>query len=32
MACGSGQVIADVVSGTKSAIDTRDLSISRYSN
>ena len=32
MACGSGQVIADVISGAASAIDTRDLAISRYSN
>jgi len=32
MACGSGQVIADVISGAPCAIDTRDLAISRYSN
>ena len=32
MACGSGQVIADAISGAASAIDTRDLAISRYSN
>ena len=32
MACGSGQVIANVISGAASAIDTRDLAISRYSN
>ncbi|HVK42401.1 MAG TPA: FAD-dependent oxidoreductase, partial [Phenylobacterium sp.] len=30
MACGSGQVIADLISGTAPAIDTADLSISRY--
>ncbi len=30
MACGSGQVIADLISGTEPAIDTRDLSIDRY--
>ncbi len=30
MACGSAQVIADIVSGTEPAIDTRDLGISRY--
>lgn len=32
MACGSGQVIADLVSGAPSAIETRDLAISRYAN
>ena len=30
MACGSGQVIADIVSGAPSAIETGDLGISRY--
>lgn len=30
MACGSGQLIADVVSGNTTAIDASDLSISRY--
>ena len=30
MACGSGQVIADVVSGAPSDIDIEDLAISRY--
>lgn len=30
MACGSGQVIADLIGGTAPAIDTADLSISRY--
>lgn len=30
MACGSGQVISDIVSGAEPAIDTRDLGISRY--
>ncbi len=30
MACGSGQVIADLIGGAAPAIDTRDLSISRY--
>ncbi|HEY1146224.1 MAG TPA: D-amino acid dehydrogenase [Allosphingosinicella sp.] len=30
MACGSGQVIADIVSGRAPAIDTSDLSIARY--
>ena len=30
MACGSGQVIADLIGGTAPAIDTSDLSISRY--
>jgi D-amino-acid dehydrogenase len=30
MACGSGQVIADVVSGARSAIEIADLAISRY--
>jgi D-amino-acid dehydrogenase len=30
MACGSGQVIADLIGGTAPAIDTADLSILRY--
>ena len=30
MACGSGQVIADMIGGGAPAIDTRDLSIARY--
>jgi D-amino-acid dehydrogenase len=30
MACGSGQVIADIVSGHAPAIDASDLSIARY--
>ncbi|SNS55551.1 D-amino acid dehydrogenase small subunit [Sphingomonas laterariae] len=30
MACGSGHVLADMVSGRPPAIDTRDLSIARY--
>lgn len=30
MACGSGQVIADLIGGATPAIDTRDLSIARY--
>lgn len=30
MACGSGQVIADVIGGATPAIDTSDLSIARY--
>jgi D-amino-acid dehydrogenase len=30
MACGSGQVIADLIGGTAPAIDTADLSIARY--
>jgi hypothetical protein len=30
MACGSGQVIADVVSGAPSAIEIGDLALSRY--
>ena len=30
MACGSGQVIADIISGRKPAIETADLAISRY--
>ncbi len=30
MACGSGQVIADLIGRTEPAIDTRDLAISRY--
>jgi D-amino-acid dehydrogenase len=32
MACGSGQVIADAVSGARSAIEISDLGISRYTN
>ncbi|MBU1374877.1 MAG: D-amino acid dehydrogenase [Alphaproteobacteria bacterium] len=32
MACGSGQVIADVVSGARSPIEISDLAISRYAN
>jgi D-amino-acid dehydrogenase len=32
MACGSGRVIADIVSGRNPEIDVRDLSISRYSS
>jgi len=32
MACGSGHVIADIISGTATDIDVRDLSIARYSN
>ncbi|WP_022681193.1 D-amino acid dehydrogenase [Sphingobium bisphenolivorans] len=31
MACGSGHVIADIISGRKPAIDAHDLAISRYS-
>jgi D-amino-acid dehydrogenase len=30
MACGSGQVLADIVSGRKPAIEVKDLSIARY--
>ena len=30
MACGSGRVLADLISGTKPDIDTGDLSIARY--
>jgi D-amino-acid dehydrogenase len=30
MACGSGQVLADIISGRKPAIDVADLSIARY--
>jgi D-amino-acid dehydrogenase len=30
MACGSGQVLADIISGRKPAIDVEDLSIARY--
>ena len=30
MSCGSGRVLADIVSGRKPEIDTRDLSIERY--
>jgi len=30
MACGSAQVLSDLVSGKAAAIDTRDLSIARY--
>ncbi len=30
MSCGSGRVLADIVSGRKPDIDTRDLSIQRY--
>jgi D-amino-acid dehydrogenase len=30
MACGSGQVIADIVSGTPTAIDVGDLGLARY--
>lgn len=32
MACGSGQVIADVMTGARSPIETADLAISRYAN
>lgn len=32
MACGSGQVIADVVAGAPSAIEIADLALSRYAN
>jgi D-amino-acid dehydrogenase len=30
MACGSGQVLADIISGTKPAIEAADLAIARY--
>lgn len=30
MACGSAQVLADIISGRRSAIDVEDLSIARY--
>ena len=30
MACGSGQVIADIIGGRKPEIETADLAISRY--
>ena len=30
MACGSGQVLADLISGRKPAIETQDLALSRY--
>jgi len=30
MACGSGQVLADIISGKEPAIETEDLSIARY--
>jgi D-amino-acid dehydrogenase len=30
MSCGSGQVIADLISGLEPAIETRDLSLARY--
>jgi D-amino-acid dehydrogenase len=30
MACGSGQVLADIISGRKSAIEVEDLSLARY--
>jgi D-amino-acid dehydrogenase len=30
MACGSGQVLADVISGKSPAVDVADLNISRY--
>jgi D-amino-acid dehydrogenase len=30
MACGSGRVVADMVSGRPPEIDTRDLGIMRY--
>ena len=30
MACGSGHVLADIISGRKPAIDVADLSIARY--
>ena len=32
MACGSGRVLADLMSGRKPDIDTRELSVSRYEN
>ena len=31
MACGSGRLIADIISGTAPEIETQDLSIARYS-
>jgi D-amino-acid dehydrogenase len=30
MACGSARVVADIVSGKKSGVDPRDLSLDRY--
>jgi D-amino-acid dehydrogenase len=30
MACGSGRVLADLISGSKPAIDTADLALNRY--
>jgi D-amino-acid dehydrogenase len=30
MACGSGHVIADIMSGNRPAIETADLAVSRY--
>jgi D-amino-acid dehydrogenase len=30
MSCGSGRVLADMVSGTRPAIETADLALSRY--
>ena len=30
MACGSGRVLSDLISGTKPEIETADLAISRY--
>jgi D-amino-acid dehydrogenase len=30
MACGSGRVLADIISGKKPEIDTRELGLSRY--
>jgi D-amino-acid dehydrogenase len=30
MACGSGHVIADIISGRKPEIDAKDLALSRY--
>jgi D-amino-acid dehydrogenase len=30
MACGSGRVLADQLSGRKADIDTRELAMSRY--
>lgn len=32
MACGSGHVISDIISGTRPAIETADLALSRYRN
>ncbi|MFC0225800.1 D-amino acid dehydrogenase [Serratia aquatilis] len=32
MACGSGQLLADLISGTKPAISSDDLAVARYSN